>query len=51
MSKVYQKGDKYRPIVHIEKVKSGIPTVLKISGKRYVLEHRDQHYSNKKRSD
>ena len=37
-----QKGDKYRPIVHIEKVKNGTPTVLQISGNRYILEHKDQ---------
>ena len=49
MAKIYQKGDKYRPVVHIEKVKNGTPTVLKVSGNRYVLEHKDQHPKNKKR--
>lgn len=37
-----EKGDTYRPIVHIEKVKNGTPTVLQISGNRYILEHKDQ---------
>lgn len=37
-----EKGDKYRPIVHIEKVKNGTPTVLQISGNRYILEHKNQ---------
>ena len=37
-----QKGDRYRPIVTIVKVKKDTPTVIMVSGKRYVLEHRDQ---------
>lgn len=36
-------GDKYRPIVHIKKVKKGIPTILQISGERYILEHKDTY--------
>ncbi len=48
MAKTYQKGDKYRPVVHIEKVKNGVPTVLKVSGRRYVLEHKDQYSKNKR---
>ena len=35
-------GDKYRPIVHIKKVKKGVPTILQVSGERYILEHKDQ---------
>lgn len=35
-------GDKYRPIVHVKKVKNNVPTVLQISGRRYILEHKDQ---------
>jgi len=42
MSRKFTKGEMYRPRVHILKVKKGVPTVLKISGKRYVLEHKDQ---------
>lgn len=41
--KVRKSGDKYRPIVHIKKVKKGIPTVLQISGRRYVLDHKDTY--------
>ena len=41
-------GDKYRPIVHIEKVKKGVPTILQISGRRYVLEHKNQFKGGKK---
>ena len=35
-------GDTYRPIVHIKKVKKGVPTILQVSGRRYILEHKDQ---------
>ena len=42
-------GDKYRPIVHIKKVKNNVPTVLQISGRRYVLEHKDQFKGGRKR--
>ena len=41
-------GDKYRPIVHIKKVKKGVPTILQISGRRYVLEHKNQFKGGKK---
>ena len=37
-----QKGDKYRPVVTILKVKKGLPTVIKVSGQIYVLRHEDQ---------
>lgn len=37
-----QKGDKYRPIVHIEKTKGEVPTVVFISGRRYILTHESQ---------
>ena len=40
--RVRKAGDKYRPIVHIKKVKKGVPTILQVSGKRYVLEHKNQ---------
>ena len=38
-----QKGDIYRPIVHILKVKNGLPTVIKVSGQKYMLVHKDQY--------
>ena len=40
--RVRKAGDKYRPIVHIKKVKKGVPTILQVSGRRYVLEHKNQ---------
>ena len=42
MNRKRNTGDKYRPIVHIKKVKKGVPTILQISGRRYVLEHKNQ---------
>ncbi len=38
-----QKGERYRPIVTIEKVKKGIPTVIYVSGHKYTLQHPDQY--------
>ena len=38
----FEKGEKYRPIVRVAKVKKDIPTVIMVSGRRYVLEHKDQ---------
>lgn len=38
-----QKGDKYRPIVTIEKQKNGVPTVIKVSGQTYQLQHPSQY--------
>lgn len=35
----FTKGEKYRPIVTVEKTKNGKPTVLKVSGLRYILDH------------
>ena len=37
------KGDKYRPIVAIHKLKKGVPTRIEIKGNTYVLAHKDQH--------
>ena len=37
------KGDRYRPIVTIEKLKKGIPTVIRVSGRRYVYEPKDKN--------
>lgn len=48
MTRKFTKGEKYRPIVHIEKVKKNIPTVIEVSSRRYVLEHKDQFKGVKK---
>ena len=44
----FEKGEKYRPIVRVAKVKKDIPTVVEMSGRRYVLEHKDQFRGVKK---
>lgn len=40
-------GDKYRPIVTVLKVKKQVPTVIRVSGREYVLRHEHQ-FSGKK---
>lgn len=42
MKRKFTKGEKYRPVATVVKVKKHVPTVLKVSGRRYVLEHKDQ---------
>ena len=34
----FEKGERYRPIVTVEKVRKSIPTVIKVSGRRYVYD-------------
>ncbi len=46
----FVKGEKYRPIVNVDKVKRDVPTVLLISGRRYVLDHKD-NYQNTRRNN
>lgn len=38
--KEYAKHDKYRPVVTIKKLKGKVPTVVEMSGRRYVYEPR-----------
>lgn len=38
-----KKGDKYRPVVTVLKVKRGLPTKIMVSGQEYALIHKD-HY-------
>ena len=40
-------GDTYRPIVHILKMKNGRPTVIKVSGREFILRHEDQFRGRK----
>lgn len=37
-NRVYEKGEQYRPIVTIEKIKKKVPTILTVSGRRYVYD-------------
>ena len=38
-----EKGDTIERKIIVDKVKKGVPTVLIIEGKRYVLEHKNQY--------
>lgn len=42
MKRKFTKGEIYRPRVHVLKTKKDTPTVIKVSGREYVLRHRDQ---------
>jgi hypothetical protein len=41
-------GHKYRPIVTVLKVKKGVPTVIRVSGREYILRTPDQFNMNPK---
>lgn len=34
----FKKGERYRPIVTIQKLRGKVPTVIKVSGRRYVYD-------------
>lgn len=36
------RGDKYRPVVTVLKVKKGVPTVIRVFGRDYVLRTPDE---------
>ncbi len=40
MSRKFRNGEKYRPVVTVEKAKKGKPTVINVSGFRYILDHK-----------
>ena len=46
--RIFEKNERYRPIVTVVKQKKGIPTVLEISGRRYVYESKDTWKGKKK---
>ena len=43
MTRKFTKGEKYRPIVRVAKVKKDVPTVIEMSGREYILRHKDQY--------
>lgn len=47
----FVKGEQYRPRVKILKVRRGTPTVLMVSGIRYVLDDRDYSRRGKRGKD
>lgn len=34
----FSRGERYRPIVTVDKVKNGVPTVVIMSGRRYIYD-------------
>ena len=47
LKREFELGEVYRPRVHILKVKNDRPTVIKVSGREYVLRHQDQFRGRK----
>lgn len=43
MTRKFEKGETYRPKVSVIKVKKGLPTVVEMSGRRYILVHEHQY--------
>lgn len=42
-----QKGDSFRPVVHVKKSKNGVPTRVDFNGYSYALVHNDYINGNK----
>lgn len=49
MTRQFTVNDRYRPIVTIKKVKKEVPTVIEVSGRRYVYENVDTHKGGRKK--
>ena len=49
MKRQFEVSDRYRPIVTIKKVKKEVPTVIEVSGRRYVHENVDTHKGSKRK--
>ena len=49
MTRTFEKGDKYRPVVTITKVKKEVPTVIEVSGRRYVHDNVDTYKGGKRK--
>ena len=49
MSRKFETNDRYRPIVTIKKIKKGIPTVIEVSGRRYVHDNIDTNKRGKRK--
>jgi len=47
MTRHRAKGDRYRPVVTVLKVKKGVPTIIRVSGREYVLRTPDQFNQRK----
>ena len=44
-----EKGESFRPVVQVVKVKNGIPTRIEFNGQSYALVHEDQFTERKKK--
>ena len=51
MKRTYTINERYRPIVTVKKIKKDIPTVIEVSGRRYVYEASDTHKKGKRQMD
>lgn len=49
MTRQFETNDRYRPIVTIKKVKKDIPTVIEVSGRRYVHDNADTYKGGRKK--
>ena len=49
MKRQFEVNDRYRPIVTIKKVKKEIPTVIEVSGRRYVHDNADTYKGGKRK--
>ena len=48
MTRQFETNDRYRPIVTIKKIKKDIPTVIEVSGRRYVHDNADTNKRGKR---
>ena len=49
MTRTFTVNDRYRPIVTIKKIKKEVPTVIEVSGRRYVYENADTYKGSKRK--
>lgn len=49
MKRQFEVNDRYRPIVTIKKVKKEVPTVIEVSGRRYVHDNADTYKGGKRK--
>lgn len=49
MTRQFTVNDRYRPIVTIKKIKKEVPSVIEVSGRRYVLDNVDTFKGRGKR--
>lgn len=49
MSRTFETNDRYRPIVTIKKIKKEVPTVIEVSGRRYVHDNADSYKGGKRK--